>query len=185
DRVGHAGVATDIVAAFAHHLEEAGDRAAAAAAYRVAGLRHLDAAMYRDAARALRRTATLVPAIDNHLATALGDAVLLADSVAEAESWYERALDSTDAQDLSHRALLWHKLGSAATRRAQYERALHCFETGLALTAPDGTNLAPWALRDPRTAALLFGDLGWVAGYRLGDNRRGLPACERAVDLLE
>ncbi|NVB82992.1 MAG: protein kinase, partial [Kofleriaceae bacterium] len=185
DRAGQVSVATDIVAAFAHHLEEAGDLAAAAAAYRIAGLRHLAAAMYRDASRALRRTASLVPAIDNHLATALGDAVLLADSVVEAESWYERALNSTDPQDLAHRALLWHKLGDAATRRADHPRALHCFESGLALAAPDGVNLAPWALRDPRTAALLFGDLGWVAGYRLGDNLRGLPACERAVDLLE
>ncbi len=186
DRVGHVIVATDIVAAFAHHLEEAGDLGVAAAAYRIAGLRHLDASMYRDAARALRRSATLVTAIDNHLATALGDAVLLADSVAEAESWYERALESTDLADLAHRALLWHKLGNTASRRADNQRALRCFEAGLALVAPDGSaNLAPWALRDPRTAALLFGDLGWVAGYQLGDNRRGLPACERAVDLLE
>jgi tRNA A-37 threonylcarbamoyl transferase component Bud32/tetratricopeptide (TPR) repeat protein len=175
----------DVVLAFAHHLEAAGEPARAAGAYRTAGMRYIEAAMYRDAARALRRAALLVPAIDSALATALGDAVLIADSIAEAEVWYERALASTPPDDDAQRARLWQKLGAAASRRADNQQALRRFEAGLALAAPDGKALASWAARDPRTAALLYGDLGWVVGYSLADNQRGLPACERAVELLE
>ena len=110
--------------------------------------------------------------------------MLHAETIAEAEKWYQRALDLTPAEDHAGRALRWHKLGNAASRRADNVRAIQCFEAGLALAAPGGT-LAPWATRDPRTAALLFGTLGWVLGYQLGDNERGLPGCQRAVDLLE
>jgi tetratricopeptide (TPR) repeat protein len=185
DRGGRSDLPIEIVSAFAHHLEEAGEPARAAVAYRVAGGRQLESAMYREAARSLRRAATLLPAIDAELASQLGDAVLLVDSIDEAEAWYARAFAATPDDDGAGRALLWHKLGTAASRRADHTRALDCFERGLAVAAPDGTHLASWALRDPRTAALLFGSLGWVAGYLAGDNQRGLAACERAVELLD
>lgn len=175
----------DVLSAFAYHLEEAGEPARAAIAYRAAGARYLAAALYREAAHALRRAATLLPAIDAALATDLGDAIVQADTLTEAESWYERARALLPADDHAGHALLWHKLGTAASRRADTPRALQCYEAGLALAAPDGKTLAPWALRDPRTAALLYGSYGWLAGYQLGDNQRGLPACERAVELLE
>jgi tetratricopeptide (TPR) repeat protein len=179
-------VDVEIVAAFALHLEAAGDGARAAVAYRNAGTRYLAAAAYRDAALALRAAATLAPAIDRELAVAVGDAVLHAETIAGAETWYRRALAMAAADDVAFRALVWHKLGTAATRRADNAQAIACFEAGLALAAPgDGAILAPWATIDPRTAAMLFGSLGWVAGYIVGDNARGLAACRRAVDLLE
>jgi tetratricopeptide (TPR) repeat protein len=178
--------AVELVSALAHHLEQAGASARAAAAYRITGLRSLAAAANREAADALRRSAALAPAIDAELAMHLGDAVLYAETISDAEQWYQRALDLTAADDAAARALLWHKLGNAASRRADSVRAIQCFETGLALTAPgDRRTLAAWATRDPRTAALLFGSLGWVTGYQLGDNERGLPDCQRAVALLE
>jgi serine/threonine protein kinase/tetratricopeptide (TPR) repeat protein len=177
---------TDVarISELAHHFEQGGAAGQAADAYRVAGQRCLEAAAYREATLALRKSAALAPAIDAELATQLGDATLHAETIAEAEKWYQRALDLTPETDTAGRALRWHQLGNAASRRADGPRAIQCFEAGLALAAPNGT-LAPWATRDPRTAALLFGSLGWVAGYQLGDNERGLPGCQRAVDLLE
>ena len=177
---------TDVarISELAHHFEQGGATDQAAAAYRIAGQRCLDAAAYREAALALRKSAALAAAVDVELATELGDATLQAETIAEAEKWYQRALDLTPESDAAGRALRWHKLGNAASRRADGARAIECFEAGLALAAPNGT-LAPWATRDPRTVALLFGSLGWVAGYQLGDNERGLPGCQRAVDLLE
>jgi tetratricopeptide (TPR) repeat protein len=175
----------EVVMAFAQHLEAAGEPGRAALAFRAAGSRYLEAAMYRDATQALRRAAQLVSTVDAGLATELGDAIMVAGSIADAQVWYERALASTPEDDHAHRAKLWHKLGMAASRSADYQQALQRFETGLALAAPDGKTLASWAARDPRTAALLYGDLGWVAGYWLADNQRGLPACERAVELLD
>lgn len=175
----------DVVSAFAYHLEEAGEPTRAAIAYRIAGARSLAAALYSEAAHALGRAAALSPAVDAALARDLGDAIVQAGTLGEAESWYERARALLPADDHAGHALLWHKLGTVASRRADTARALQCYEAGLALVAPDGKTLAPWALRDPRTAALLYGSYGWLAGYQLGDNQRGLAACERAVELLE
>jgi tetratricopeptide (TPR) repeat protein len=168
----------EILLAIAHHRDQAGDPDAASA-YRTAGRRCLELFAYQEAAPALRRAAQLAGGADRELAEMLGDAASEGASLDEAEAHYQRALDAAHG-DLAREAHLLYKLGTVVSRRGDGKRAIELFERGLALVAN-----AAFATTDPRIPALLYGQLGWVLGYQLGDNARGLPHCERAVALLE
>ena len=174
---------TEVMLAIAHHRDQAGDGPAAAALYRAAGIRCLELFAYREAAAALGRAARLVPAIDAELAELLGDATMENEPLDVVDGAFCRA-QALVGDDPVRAARLWYKRGTVASRRGDTAAAIACFERGLALAAPGGTP-APWAEADPRVPSMLDGMLGWVLGYQLGDNERGLPYCERAVARLE
>lgn len=176
----------DLLWALAHHRELGGDAAAAAASWRTAGLRSLESFAYAQAYQALRRARDLGgDTADPVLAERLGEAAYHAHTLDVAESAYADALAHTADADAAARARLWFRLGQVASARADQERALDCYQRGLALVARDG-QLTAEARRDPRQAALLFGWWGWVRTYQRGaDDAEGLAACERAVELLD
>jgi serine/threonine protein kinase/tetratricopeptide (TPR) repeat protein len=169
----------------AHHREQSGDTAGAALAYRRAGERCLHVFAYGEAATALERAVALHRGSDPALREALGDALAESRGPAAAEAAFRIAASELQPGDAPGAARLGYKLGLAATRRGDTTTAIDRYRTALALAMPDGTNLAPWAEKDPRTAAALLGGLGWTLGYQLARVDEGHPLCERGVALLE
>jgi tetratricopeptide (TPR) repeat protein/tRNA A-37 threonylcarbamoyl transferase component Bud32 len=190
----HAGGARssdpDILLALAHHREHGGDLPGAAAAWRLAGERCLEASASRQAHAALRRAWDLGGGKDNPdagLAMLLGEAALESDGPAAAEEAFRAALALTPetAETAIERARIHGKLGEAASHAAEHARAIQSYQAGLDLIAPGG-QLTSEAERDPRLASHLFGHLGWVLAYQLAStDPRGLAYCERAAALLE
>ncbi|HTE56217.1 MAG TPA: protein kinase [Kofleriaceae bacterium] len=165
----------------ARHRDAAGDRRAARDAYLAAGELLLELAADHEARDALRRAEELGDGPDLRLDELTGDALAQLDSEA-AILRFERALAGATAP--LDRARLLYKLGSAASHRADYTRAVDCLERGLALLGPVGQlERAERPVR--QLAARLLGTLGWVIGHEIGDHRRGSPHAERAVALLE
>ncbi|MCB9564892.1 MAG: tetratricopeptide repeat protein [Kofleriaceae bacterium] len=179
----------DVLFALAHH-RDAGDDPGAALAWRAAAQRSIELFAFRQALAAARRAWDLAEAAggaDAALAELVGDAATEADTVEVAEARYQRALELTpdDGEHAIARARLWHKLGLAASSRADHARAIERYQRGLALVEPGG-ELTAEARRDPRLAAALSGSLGWVLAYQLSSpDPRGLALCERACRLLE
>jgi tetratricopeptide (TPR) repeat protein len=169
----------------AYHREQSGDNAGAAFAYRRAGTRCIAVFANREAAAALQRAVELTSNPDAALHEELGDAISETTGPAAAEAVYQAASAALATSDTPGHARLLYKLGHAAARRGDSALALERYRKGLALAAPDGNTLAPWAQEDPRTAAKLFGGLGWTLGYVLARVEEGHPLCERAVALLE
>ncbi|HUS63917.1 MAG TPA: protein kinase, partial [Kofleriaceae bacterium] len=169
------------LSALAVHRDAAGDRAGARAAYLSAGQVALRRAAFTEAMMALTRAEQLTDAADPRLIELLGDALVHLDS-AEASRRFRDALELSN--DCVARARLHHKLGEAASHRSDTGAATAWFEAGLALLGDDAK--LDKADRHVRAvAARLYGSLGWVIGYEIGDHGRGLPCCERAVQLLE
>lgn len=164
------------MAAIAQHLDAAGERADAAAAYRAAGERSLSLFAYGDAARLLRRAAELTDEPDADLLESIGDALSQADSIADGERAYRDALAQRGDAPVA-RARLSAKLGRCARQRGSARDAIDWFERGIAALADAGA--------DPVVAADLYGGLGWIYGYWLGDSDRGVAYGERAVALLD
>jgi tetratricopeptide (TPR) repeat protein len=176
-----AGADPALLAIIAQHRDAADDRAGAMQAYRWAGERSLAMFAYRDAVTLLGRARTLAGKDDVDLLQMLGSALQVADTVAAAEQVYRAALDLA-GPDRNRRADLLGRLGQLATQRGAYHEAVATLAAGLREIEVDG-ELSPAA--DPAVAAALYGSLGWVLGYVLGDNQRGLGCSERAVALLE
>jgi len=171
-----------LLLAIAQHRDAAGDRPAARDAYRAAGELALELAAYREANQALSRAEALAEGeADAALLELCGDALLQLDSAA-AIVRLQRALAL--ARTPLDCARLFHKLGTAASNRADNPAAIACFEKGLAVLEP--LHELETAERPVKlVAARLFAMLGWVVGYEIGDHKRGLPYAERAVALFE
>lgn len=169
--------------AVAQHHDSAGNIERARIAYHQAGRTALKLFAYREAAQALLRAETLSHDADPSLLEDLGDALEVNESADAAAEQYLRALELTHDKPLVQ-GRLYRKLGHCALRRGDNEDAVSWYEWGLALVAPDG-KLTPESQRNPVVAAGLFGGLGWVLGYLMGDNEKGLQYSQRAVDLLE
>ncbi len=167
--------------ALARHRDAAGDRRGARDAYVAAGELALELAADQEARDALARAEELSDGPDLRLDELCGDAMVQLDSAA-AIARFERALAGSAAP--MDRARLLHKLGAAASNRADYALTVDCLEKGLALLGPlDKLGSAERPVR--RLAARMLGTLGWVIGHEIGDHRRGSPIAERAVELLE
>ncbi len=163
----------DLLLALAHHREHGGDRAGAAAAWQQAGARCLELYAYAQAHGALARAVELSDKPDAVTLELLGQAALEGATFEAAEDALERAL-AIAPEEAKPRILL--RLGQAASSRAAHARAIQWYEDGLARVGD----------RDPKTAALLYGGLGWVLAYQLSAaDPRGLEYCERAVEMLE
>ncbi|MBP6633030.1 MAG: protein kinase [Kofleriaceae bacterium] len=167
--------------AAAHHHLGAGDAAAAAEAYRLVGVRNLELFAYREARDALTRAVELAAGADAELLDRACEATLAVDGAAAAAGLASRALAACGDDPALRARLLW-RAGHVAAAAGDSAGAITHYQDGLALAAPDD-RLAPWAERDPRTAALLYGSLGWTVGYQQG-SQRGHAWCERAVALL-
>jgi serine/threonine protein kinase/tetratricopeptide (TPR) repeat protein len=171
-----------LLLALAQHHDAAGQREAARDAYRASGELALALAAYREANQALARAEQLAGTdLDAALLELRGDALLQLDSSAAIDR-FERALALVETP--LQRAGLLHKLGTAASNRADNATAIDYFEHGLAMLGPaDQLDAADRATK--LVAARLLAMLGWVIGYEIGDHRRGLPYAERAVALFE
>jgi len=165
----------------AQHREAAGDRTGARDAYRAAGEIALSLFAHREASDALLKAEALCDEPDASLAEVCGNALLPLDAAAAAQR-YQVALELTT--DRIDRARLYQGLGEAAIARSDNATAVACFDTGLALIGSEADlDQADAPVRV--LAARLYGGLGWVVGYEIGDHRHGLPQAERAVALLE
>lgn len=171
------------LATLAHHREQAGDRAGAHKAYREAGLLSLELHANADALAALTRAHELCDAADAELLERLGDAQRSAATTPEALASYDAALALCTGSALAA-ANLHDKRGAALTQLGDTRGAIAAHQAGLALVAPGG-ELTAESKAHPVTASRLFGNLGWLLGYQLGDNVSGLAHSERAVALLE
>jgi tetratricopeptide (TPR) repeat protein len=182
-RAGGVSGAADpaLIAVIAQHRDAGGDRKGAREAYLSAGEKSLALFAYSDAARLLRRAEALSDAPDARLAELIGDAVSNSETIEAGERAYEAALELI-GDDPYARARLCYKLGHAVRSRGETAGAVDWYERGLDTIAPGGA-LDPRA--DPSVAASLYGGLGWMLGYRMGDNERGLAYGELAVSLLE
>jgi len=108
----------------------------------------------------------------------LGQAATRAGAFLEAEVALDLAVARTEGDAAARRdaARALDARAAVARGRARWDEALDYGRRGLALVADE---------EDPVLAARLHAALGWVLGFTLGDNARGLAEGLRAIELLE
>jgi tetratricopeptide (TPR) repeat protein len=173
-----------IEAAIAQHWDLAGNRQAAAVAYRVAGERALSLFAHGEAARALQRARELSDNDDPDTLERLADALEVAQTVQAAREVYQRARDLTPGQNATQRARLCRKLGECAMRGGRARDAIDDYEEGLRILeqysadpslSSNGSTKYEYLIEK----AALLGSMGWLIGYMMDDNARGLPSVKK------
>lgn len=170
------------VSILAQHLDAAGDREAAERAYLRAGRRAQALFAFEEARHAFERARQLSEHVNPELEERYGDVLSQVESAQAALEHYQAAL--VPELNATTRARLHRKIGTSIQRQGDNATALAWYGRGLEIVAPGGA-LIPEAQADPREAAALYGALGWLQGYLMGDNALGLPNSEANVRLLE
>jgi eukaryotic-like serine/threonine-protein kinase len=156
----------------ARHLDGADDRSGALAAYLRAGELAAGQGAHADAYRCYGRARTLAgDDPDDALLVGFGTSALASGHFAEAEEALDRAVARAGGTLLA-RALLSRAM--LDKQRARWDEAVAAMQRGLLVVGDDLV-----------LEAALHGQLGWVYGYILGDNARGLAESSRAVEMLE